>query len=1126
MNDRGVSFVARFCSGVSALAIAFGVLVLSGWEFHSRPFKTIIPGQVAVKANTAICFISLGVAFWLVRKENHHGSTTRAISRGLALAASLIGLLSFLEFWNSWNLGIDQLLFRAALDDLPGSIRPGLMSPLSGISFFLLGIVLASFDLSGRCVKWLHGLFISVAAIAGVFGILDFIFDSRKTHTHISPLTALLVLLMSVALPCCRIEWGLGALLVNESPGGEMSRRLLPAAVFIPLAIAWLGWKGQEAGWYSDWTGQVIMTVSAGFLLVSLVVWTALVIDRTDAARRQAEESAQNLAAIVTSSNDGIIGKTLDGTVTSWNPGAEAIYGYSAEEMIGQPFTRIIPSDLREEFEEFLLRLQRGESIRSYETQWARKDGTRISVSITVSPLQDAKGKIVGGATITRDISERKRAEQALAAERQRFRDVLDKLPAYVVLLTPDYHVALDNTVFRERFGESRGRPCYEFLFGRNAPCEICETYSVIKTGAPHRWKWTGPDGRHYDIFDFPFPDRDGSPLILEMGLDVTERERTESALQESEQAFRMLADLVPQLVWMCAPDGLNVYFNQRWVDYTGLALQESYGRGWNTPFHPDDKQPAWNAWNHAVATGDTYIINARLRAADGSYRWFLIKGVPMRGDSGAIIKWFGTCTDIDDLKRAEEEIRTLNRALEQRVEQRTAQLLESETRIRRKLDSILSPEGDLANLDLADILDLPAVQALAEDFYTVARIPMFIVDLKGTALVAVGWQEICTKFHRAHPAACQNCQESDLLLSQNVAAGEFKLYKCKNNMWDVVTPIVVGHQQIGNLFSGQFFFDDEPLDYSVFQAQAKHYGFNEAEYIAALERAPRLSHEAVNAGMAFFVKFAQLLSQLSYSSIKLARSTEQIGRANLELAAANKELEAFTYSVSHDLRAPLRHISGFSKLLTEDFSSSLPPQAQDHLQRIQEGTHRMGQLVDDLLNLARVGRHELSLRVAGLNSLVEEVMEMLKPDIENRRVEWRVGNLPFVECDPALLKQVLQNLLANALKFTRTRAAAVIEIDQREENGTSVIYVRDNGVGFSMKYADKLFGVFQRLHRQEDFEGTGVGLATVQRIIQKHGGRIWAEAELDKGATFYFTIGNIERNEMKAKSMAAGESS
>jgi PAS domain S-box-containing protein len=241
----------------------------------------------------------------------------------------------------------------------------------------------------------------------------------------------------------------------------------------------------------------------------------------------------------------------------------------------------------------------------------------------------------------------------------------------------------------------------------------------------------------------------------------------------------------------------------------------------------------------------------------------------------------------------------------------------------------------------------------------------------------------------------------------------------------------------------------------------------------------------------------------------------QKVIRRTAQLEAANKELEAFTYSVSHDLRAPLRHIAGFSGMLIEESGSALDARSMRLLQRIQEGTQRMGQMVDELLSLARVGRQALNLQVTGLNSIVDEVLGVLQQDYDGRLIEWRIARLPFVDCDATLIRLVFQNLISNALKYSRPRSPAVIEIGKTEENA---IFIRDNGVGFSMKHADKLFGVFQRLHRAEDFEGTGVGLATAQRIIQKHGGRIWAEAELDRGATFYFTLAEADNSRLLEK--------
>ena len=247
---------------------------------------------------------------------------------------------------------------------------------------------------------------------------------------------------------------------------------------------------------------------------------------------------------------------------------------------------------------------------------------------------------------------------------------------------------------------------------------------------------------------------------------------------------------------------------------------------------------------------------------------------------------------------------------------------------------------------------------------------------------------------------------------------------------------------------------------------------------------------------------------ELSSLAWALHSASHKIYDQMRSMETLNSELESFSYSVSHDLRSPLRHIHGFSKILRADFSAELPAEAQRYLSRIESGAERMGQLIDDLLNFSRVGRRDIDRQPVPLRSLVDNLVEELNYGSAGRQVDWQIEPLPTVQGDPALIKQVFANLLGNAMKFTRTRERGRIHVGSRVLPQGTAIYVRDNGVGFDMKFADKLFGVFQRLHRMEEFEGTGVGLATVARIVHKHGGTVWAESILDQGATFYFVLG------------------
>ena len=241
---------------------------------------------------------------------------------------------------------------------------------------------------------------------------------------------------------------------------------------------------------------------------------------------------------------------------------------------------------------------------------------------------------------------------------------------------------------------------------------------------------------------------------------------------------------------------------------------------------------------------------------------------------------------------------------------------------------------------------------------------------------------------------------------------------------------------------------------------------------------------------------------------VKVKERTAQLSKINAELQLVNKELEAFAYSVSHDLRAPVRHISGFTELLQKHTESVLDDKSRHHISMILDSANRMGNLVDDLLAFSRIGRAQTQTTTIHLDKLIKSVVAEVAPDTEGREIVWRIGNLPICYGDPAMLRLMFGNLVSNAVKFTRTRDKAEIEISSVNDTlDEVVVFVKDNGVGFDMKYKDKLFGVFQRLHSQEAFEGTGIGLATVQRIVHRHGGRVWAEGSLSNGATFYVAL-------------------
>ena len=687
-------------------------------------------------------------------------------------------------------------------------------------------------------------------------------------------------------------------------------------------------------------------------------LFTVILRDITE--RKQADEVRERLAAVVESSDDAIIGKTLEGTINAWNPGAEKLFGYSSSEALGKPIQMLLPPERTDEESEILARIKRGESVDHFETVRIRKDGEKIDISATISPLKDSNGVIVGASKIARDITERKRAEHALRESLATSQSALKELA--------DQKFALD----------------------QHAIVAITDVHGTI------------------------------------------------------------------------------TYVNAKFCAISKYSKEELVGQNHRILNSGHHSKEFFQQMYRTIANGKVWHNEIKNRAKDGSLYWVDTTIVPFLGTGGKPRQYVAIRADITERKRAEEAFK----------------------------ESLLATEAALRELaDQKFALDQHAIVAITDVQGTITY-----VNEKFCAISKYSREELIGQNHRIlnsghHP------KDFFKQMYQSIANGKVWHDEIKNRAKD------------GSLY----WVDTTIVPFLGAEGKPRQYVAIRADIT---ER--KLAAEAL----------AQQASELSRQAEQRKADEQEIRNLNDELEhrviertsqleAANNELEAFTYSVSHDLRAPLRHIAGFSKMLAEESGVSLLPEAQHYLQRIQDGTRRMGNLVDDLLNLARIGRHELRVQVTGLDSIVRDVIADLAPDLEGRKIEWKIGKLPYVEGDPALLKVVFQNLLSNAVKYTRPRADAIIEVSVDQTAGEQVVCVRDNGVGFNMNYADKLFGVFQRLHRAEDFEGTGVGLATVQRIVQKHGGRIWAQAELDKGAAFYVSLGNATR---ESRAAIAGE--
>jgi PAS domain S-box-containing protein len=720
---------------------------------------------------------------------------------------------------------------------------------------------------------------------------------------------------------------------------------------------------------------------------------------------------------------------------TVWNPAAEKMLGWSAQEAMGN-FLPSVSVEKEAEFQRFREWIRSGKIMNGIEVRREKRDGTPIDYSIYASPLHGPDGQVTGNVAVLVDITERKQMEAALWESSQMLKLVLENMPAFVFWKDCASIYLGCNYLFAANAGLNSPEEIIG-LTDLDLPWKHTEAESyraddrmVMETGLPklnYEETQLTADGQVMAVRTSKIPLRNSQGAIIGvLGTfeDISERKRAEEALHQSEEKYRRLAENARDVIYrMSIPDGIYEYVSSAALSVFGYSPEECY----QTPILIKQAiHPAWQMyfeeqWANLIKGELPPTYEYQFIHKSGGVRWLNQRNILVRDNAGNPIAIEGIVTDITERKQAEEALR------------------ESEARYRTLFTQ--APDAIFLENENDEILDV-------------------------------------------NPAACTLLGYSrEELLGMRVS--------------DLQTSEM--REQLGN----------------IIKSELSRHGSTPFESVDLRRDGSQVAVEISDSRMSDSGLVLSIVRDITER--KLAE--EKIYKLNLELEqrvldrtaqleAANKELEAFAYSVSHDLRAPLRHIDGFLELLQERTTTILDEKSLHYMATISDSAKRMGVLIDDLLSFSRMGRKEISKSQVDLDELVQDVIRELRPEAEGREIHWEIAPLPLVTGDRAMLRIVVVNLLSNALKFTHSRSPAEIEIGwvlgQEKE---TIVFVRDNGVGFDMQYADKLFGVFQRLHRADEFEGTGIGLANVQRIINRHGGRTWAKAEINHGATFYFSL-------------------